>query len=179
VSELTLVVCESDPVTGAAVEAVARAQGFQVVARCANAVELLHLLRSVHPHVVVIRHELPGTMGLDAARELQSTTPSTGSDAPGGRTPLVVLTTSAPDPHVLAADPALADALRWGDLPALEATLARLREQLVSGERRRGTDRRSGQDRRKRQDWTKVFAERRSGQDRRRGDRRRKDGEAD
>lgn len=172
VSELTVVVCDEDHLTAAAVEAAAEAQGYAVVGRCANAVDLLQLLVYVHPSVVVARHELPGTTGLQAARELQASARSTGSGAAGGQPPLVVLTTSAPEPDLLAADPAVADAVPWGDLPALEATLGRLREQLLTGERRQGTDRRSGEDRRKHQDWTKVFAERRSGQDRRRGDRR-------
>ncbi len=167
VRELSLVVCDHDDLAATAVEAAAEAAGYTVAGRVANAVDLLRLLAHVHPSVVVARQELPGTTGVEAARELRSPASQDGAAAPE-----VILTSSSPDLELLAADPSVSEAVPWGDLPTLERALARLREQLLTGERRVGGERRSGKDRRQHQDWTKVFAERRSGQDRRRGDRR-------
>ncbi len=162
VESLSVLIAEPDDLGAAAVERVAIHCGLRVVARAHNAIEALSLADQLHPGVVVLRHELEGVSGLEAARDL-------------------VDQADAPQVVLVSADEAMGAALDdgvgfvvvpWRDVEALEQALSGAQHRLASGDRRGGVDRRSGDERREHQDWGKVFSERRSGDDRRRGDRR-------
>jgi len=166
---LSAVTGSEDPLDRAAMRRVLEGHGVTVAGEGATSIEVLHLAEYHRPSLVVMEHELPGTTGLEAARELLAADPQ----------PVVVLISH--DPHHLspsATAVGVATVVAHRDLAALEEAIAAAVERLRTGERRSGLDRRSGVDRRQHQDWSKVWAQRRSGGERRRTIRRAADREA-
>jgi DNA-binding NarL/FixJ family response regulator len=162
----TVLVGEQDDWTAAAIAQVANDQGLEVVGRAYNAVEALSLSEQLHPGIVVLRHELPGTSGLDAARDL----------ARAPQPPQIVLVSTDHGLATLAEAAGVYAVVPWRDIEALEQALAGAEQRHTDGDRRAGVDRRAGGERRQHQDWSKVFAERRDGGDRRSSPRRQDDG---
>lgn len=166
---LTAVIGSNDPLDRAAVRQVLERHGVAVMGEGATSIEVLRLVDYHHPSLVVLEHELPGTTGLEAARELLATNPA----------PVVILISA--DPHHLSPSATAAGVqavVPHRDLDALEGAIAGAVERLRTGERRSGRDRRSGVDRRQQQDWSKVWSQRRSGVERRQVLRRAADREA-
>jgi DNA-binding NarL/FixJ family response regulator len=143
--------------------------GVAEVGEGATSLEVLRLAGYHRPSLVVLEHELPGTTGLEAARELLASDPA----------PVVILISA--DPHHLspaATAEGVQTVVPHRDLDALEEAIAGAVVRLRTGERRSGRDRRSGVDRRRQQDWSKVWSQRRSGVERRQVLRRAADREA-
>lgn len=158
----TIVICEDDDVVMTILTRCAADAGFDVIAEAHNAPELLAVVDGRPPDVVMVRHELPGTLGSEAAAELLSRP----------NAPVIVIASPDPGAAHLARSIGAAGAVDPLDSEAVVEFLVDLVEQVISGERRTGQERRVGADRRIEQDWSKVFSERRSGDDRRATDRR-------
>lgn len=166
---LTAVVGSDDRLDRAAVRRLLEHHGVTEVGEGTTSIEVLRLAEYHRPALVVMEHELPGTTGLEAARELLAADPA----------PVVILISA--DPHHLspaATAEGVLEVVPHRDLDALEEAIAGAVERLRTGERRSGRERRSGVDRRQHQDWAKVWSQRRSGVDRRQVLRRAADQEA-
>ncbi len=158
---LTIITCDDD-IALTVLNRCAVAAGFEVVADSTSAPELVARVDSQHPDVVVVRHELVGTLGADVAKELLSRPDP----------PVVVIASPDPGAQHMALNIGAFSSVNPHDPELTVQVLSELAEQLTSGERRSTGERRSGTDRRVVQDWSKVFSQRRSGSDRRTIDRR-------
>lgn len=159
---VTTVLCEDDDLARSIVRHAAAEAGLEIIAEASSGPELMALIDRDPPDTVLIRHELSKEVGSDTVRQvLASASP-----------PRVLLLSPDPAAARLAESLGAIGAATPYDTAEMVDALERLRDQVLTGDRREGSDRRVGQDRRVEQDWSKVFAERRASEDRRGTDRR-------
>lgn len=159
---VTMILCEDDDLARSIVRHASGEAGLQIIAEASSGPELTSLVSRDHPDAVLIRHELAMESGADVARGMLAS-----ADAPR-----IVLLSPDPAAEHLAQSIGAFGAATPYDTESMVEILSSLRDQILTGNRREGSERRAGQDRRVEQDWSKVFAERRGDSDRRRQDRR-------